>query len=82
MFRELLKIGAPERSRTPNPQIRSLVLYPVELRALSLPQGRGEGGNNYSPDETKARAAAARGGPSWRKRAAVPWHLVPVATVW
>src|SRR4051794_3543292 len=22
------KIGAPERSRTPNPQIRSLVLYP------------------------------------------------------
>ncbi len=27
------KIGAPERSRTPNPQIRSLVLYPVELRA-------------------------------------------------
>src|SRR5204862_178671 len=36
------------RSRTPNPQIRSLVLYPVELRALSLPQRRGEGGNNYS----------------------------------
>jgi hypothetical protein len=29
----LWKIGAPERSRTPNPQIRSLVLYPVELRA-------------------------------------------------
>ena len=26
--------GAPERIRTPNPQIRSLVLYPVELRAL------------------------------------------------
>jgi hypothetical protein len=32
--------GAPERSRTPNPQIRSLVLYPVELRAL-MP-GRGQ----------------------------------------
>jgi hypothetical protein len=29
----LEKIGAPERSRTPNPQIRSLVLYPIELRA-------------------------------------------------
>src|ERR1700738_1662537 len=29
----LNKIGAPERSRTPNPQIRSLVLYPIELRA-------------------------------------------------
>jgi hypothetical protein len=27
------KFGAPERSRTPNPQIRSLVLYPIELRA-------------------------------------------------
>lgn len=24
--------GAPEETRTPNPQIRSLVLYPVELR--------------------------------------------------
>ena len=24
-------IGAPERSRTPDPQIRSLVLYPAEL---------------------------------------------------
>lgn len=25
--------GAPERSRTPNLQIRSLTLYPIELRA-------------------------------------------------
>lgn len=25
--------GAPEEIRTPNPQIRSLVLYPIELRA-------------------------------------------------
>ena len=24
--------GTPEGSRTPNPQIRSLVLYPIELR--------------------------------------------------
>jgi hypothetical protein len=30
-----LKTGAPEETRTPNPQIRSLVLYPIELRALS-----------------------------------------------
>src|SRR5262245_39332565 len=29
--------GAPERSRTPNPQIRSLVLYPIELRARLRP---------------------------------------------
>ena len=26
------KNGAGERTRTPNPQIRSLMLYPVELR--------------------------------------------------
>ncbi len=32
---DLLGVGAPERIRTPNPQIRSLVLYPVELRALA-----------------------------------------------
>ena len=28
--------GAPDRSRTYNPQIRSLMLYPVELQAQSL----------------------------------------------
>jgi hypothetical protein len=27
--------GAPEEIRTPDPQIRSLVLYPAELRALA-----------------------------------------------
>jgi hypothetical protein len=31
--------GAPEEIRTPDPQIRSLVLYPAELRALADPQG-------------------------------------------
>ena len=34
-----LIIGAPEEIRTPDPQIRSLVLYPAELRALASPQG-------------------------------------------
>jgi hypothetical protein len=29
----ILLIGAPEEIRTPDPQIRSLVLYPAELRA-------------------------------------------------
>jgi hypothetical protein len=29
---ELKKNGAPEEIRTPDPQIRSLVLYPAELR--------------------------------------------------
>ena len=38
--------GAPEEIRTPDPQIRSLVLYPAELRALDSaagirPTGRG-----------------------------------------
>ena len=30
-----LSAGAPEEIRTPDPQIRSLVLYPAELRALA-----------------------------------------------
>lgn len=49
-FREIQKVrdfsGAPEEIRTPDPQIRSLVLYPAELRALdsaagNRPAGRG-----------------------------------------
>jgi hypothetical protein len=32
--------GAPEEIRTPDPQIRSLVLYPAELRARMLPARR------------------------------------------
>src|SRR5678815_3565868 len=30
---EIARVGAPGRTRTPNPQIRSLMLYPIELRA-------------------------------------------------
>ena len=30
----VLSAGAPEEIRTPDPQIRSLVLYPAQLRAL------------------------------------------------
>ena len=33
MAAKLLKFGAPGGIRTPNPQIRSLVLCPIELRA-------------------------------------------------
>ena len=33
----LYRSGAPEGIRTPDPQIRSLVLYPAELPALRLP---------------------------------------------
>jgi hypothetical protein len=39
------RTGAPGEIRTPNPQIRSLVLYPVELRAhVPLSAVRGGGG--------------------------------------
>ena len=37
-FPTFCRIGAPEETRTPNPQIRSLVLYPIELR---VPAERG-----------------------------------------
>ena len=33
-------IGAPGEIRTPDPQIRSLVLYPAELRALCASAGQ------------------------------------------
>jgi hypothetical protein len=36
--------GAPEEIRTPDPQIRSLVLYPAELRARFLQNLSGPGG--------------------------------------
>src|ERR1700688_4138478 len=37
--RRVLSAGAPGEIRTPDPQIRSLVLYPAELRALMPPPG-------------------------------------------
>ena len=40
--------GAPGETRTPNPQIRSLVLYPIELRARAEKRAGSKGGNNYS----------------------------------
>src|SRR6185437_4134570 len=42
--RKIEENGAPERIRTPNPQIRSLVLYPVELRAHERRAGRSRTG--------------------------------------
>ena len=36
-YEALAKYGAPGRSRTCNLQIRSLTLYPIELRARNLP---------------------------------------------
>ena len=36
-------IGALGEIRTPDPQIRSLMLYPAELRALAVPDGAAGG---------------------------------------
>jgi hypothetical protein len=38
VFVRSVSYGAPEEIRTPDPQIRSLVLYPAELRALLVPK--------------------------------------------
>jgi hypothetical protein len=48
-FRE--NSGAPEGSRTPNPQIRSLVLYPIELRVRS---GAGFSGDGFAGQPSTA----------------------------
>jgi hypothetical protein len=45
-------IGAPEEIRTPDPQIRSLVLYPAELRARRAHRAEivgGKRGQNRAP---------------------------------
>ncbi len=42
--------GVPDRNRTCNPQLRRLVLYPVELRALLKPGKPGRGGEIRTPD--------------------------------
>ena len=50
--------GAPERIRTSDPQIRSLVLYPAELRARGVPrerQGRDIGGGLDARNPKAAR---------------------------
>jgi hypothetical protein len=49
-------IGAPERIRTADPQIRSLVLYPAELRAqIPLPEtGPRKTGHSYRFDQPLA----------------------------
>src|SRR5437660_9496108 len=41
-------IGAPDRIRTCDPQIRSLVLYPAELRALVASRGKMQAKGNAS----------------------------------
>jgi hypothetical protein len=61
-------IGAPGETRTPNPQIRSLVLYPIELRA---PQGRGCSGR--PPGQQGATPSAAYQGKNLPEPARTGW---------
>src|SRR5438270_723757 len=55
-------IGAPERIRTSDPQIRSLVLYPTELRA------RRNGGSEASSAGKRGLSSAAPGQRQARQR--------------
>ena len=59
---KLLKSSAPGGIRTPNPQIRSLMLCPVELRARNRGQLRARMGcikNKLSPSPFQRRSDAA-----------------------
>lgn len=47
--------GAPEESRTPNLQIRSLMLYPIELRARNDHKTNGSGAYMQVIFEEKAK---------------------------
>ena len=53
-------IGAPEEIRTPNPQIRSLVLYPIELRAPARSGGVAHGLQANKPGRPPRRAGIRR----------------------
>src|SRR5215510_6493409 len=64
----LLSAGAPEEIRTPDPQIRSLVLYPAELRARRAHRAEISGGvrgQNRAPRRPE-RAIAIGSVPRWQ----------------
>jgi hypothetical protein len=56
-------IGAPEEIRTPNPQIRSLVLYPIELRAPARSGDVAHGSQANKPGRSGGEQAFDRGMP-------------------
>src|ERR1700761_6389608 len=60
--------GAPEEIRTPDPQIRSLVLYPAELRARFPLHIRGlkAGSIRDRPGHARKSALATRSDPDWQ----------------
>jgi hypothetical protein len=62
-------IGAPGEIRTPNPQIRSLVLYPIELRAPAARSSRSprlRQGRPVSPSRLGGASAGCRSTPRRR----------------
>src|ERR1700680_1828400 len=78
LFRELpARNGAPEGIRTPDPQIRSLVLYPAELPAPRVPvaQSRAQAKPAAAPARVCipriAARAGTRGGKEFRR---VQWN--------
>ena len=48
-----MSYGAPGAIRTPDPQIRSLVLYPAELRVRGPVRGEGARNKPESADKSK-----------------------------
>ncbi len=63
--------GAPERIRTSDPQIRSLVLYPAELRARRMRVLQAEPANRLQmrsgrPRASRKRAIATGSGLAWQ----------------
>ena len=53
----LRKIGAPGAIRTPGPQIRSLMLYPAELRARACHAGQRAGARGQERNRFRLAAA-------------------------
>src|SRR5262249_1994496 len=77
----MLTSGAPEEIRTPDPQIRSLVLYPAELRARlahragSVPEPSKSGGNApLAIGFGREWQGSAREAPGWTRRPCALCH--------
>jgi hypothetical protein len=80
-YSEWWQNGAPEEIRTPDPQIRSLVLYPAELRA----RFRGHLGpkacfcrvqSGYIFCRSRKRAIATGSGPAWQGPESSAWRSI------
>ncbi len=65
MFVVLYANGAPERIRTSDPQIRSLVLYPAELRARAATWGQKTAGVGCVSESDVCESAPSLTG--WRR---------------